>query len=169
MPSATDLLKTACNDAYDRHGNSCSHAVWYVYKAIVNSNEPYRVANELVKHMPSSWIKVGLRDAHLLANQGQLVIAGTESAPNGHVVVVYPGEMKLNGGYQYFSKKTNKLEMLKGTAVYPLCMSTSSGSWPGAKSRGTLTVWDPWGTNSAFSKVEFWTPGLLRYVNSATT
>lgn len=167
MPSATDALKAACNEAYDLHGNSCSHAVWHVYKAIVNSNEQYRIANELIKHARSNWIKVSISEGHMLANQGQLVIAGAESTPNGHVVVVYPGDLKLNGGYQYFSKKTKKLEMLMGTALYPLCMSTSIGSWPGAKSRGTLTVWDPWGSNAAFSKVEFWTPGLLRYVNSA--
>jgi hypothetical protein len=165
MPPNTELLKQACLAGYDNHTNSCSHAVWHIYKAIVNSNEPYRVANELITHMTARWEVVTLERAHQLANQGLLAVGGAESQPNGHVIVVYPGELTLNGGYQYLNKKTNKLEMLQGKKKYPLCMSASNGSWPGAKSRGTKTVWDPWGKDSAFEKVRFWTPPLPLYVN----
>jgi hypothetical protein len=35
---------------------------------------------------------------------------------------------------------------------------TSLGSWIGALSDGTKTVWDAWGNDQNFAKVKFWTP-----------
>lgn len=42
------------------------------------------------------------------------------------------------------------------TGLYPLAMSTSVGSWPGAMSKGDKTVWDPWGNDDRFAEVKFW-------------
>lgn len=163
---AVTLLQTACDEAYDAHQQSCSHAVWYVMKKILNANEPYRQANALITYLAGgSWHRVTLDEGFGLANQGLLVVGGLTAEPNGHVIVIYPGEKKMNGGYQYL--RAGKLETLKGKAMYPLCLSTSIGRWPGAKSRGTLTVWDPWGKDDAFAQVKFWTPSILMYVNYA--
>lgn len=168
MATPPDLLKATCDTAYDQNKESCSHAVWHVIKTLVNAKEPYRQANELINYMQAGgWSSVTLEDGYATANQGLVVVGGLKADKHGHVIVIYPGSKKLNGGYQYKSKKTGKLEMLKGKAQYPLCLSTSSGQWPGAKSRGTLTVWDPWGNDAVFAKVRFWTPGLPLYVNAA--
>lgn len=168
MAAAADLLKTACEEAYDQNKESCSHAVWYVLKKIVNAKEPWRQANSLITHIKGgSWYSVTLDNGLILADKGLVVVGGLTDEPNGHVIVIYPGSKKLNGGYQFMSKKTGKLETLQGKAQYPLCLSTSSGQWPGAKSRGTRTVWDPWGSNAKFAMVGFWTPCLTLYVNAA--
>ena len=86
------------------------------------------------------------------------MVGGANASPNGHVIVIYPGDKKGNGGYSYFWKKGNKNLILTATGIYARCMSTSMGSWPGAQSRGDKTVWDPWGSDDKFDDVEFWTP-----------
>lgn len=152
-------LTKACDTAYDKYPSSCSHAVWSVLRATTNPSEPYRVANELVDHMLMCWKAVSLDDAHTLSNRGVVVVGGTKTAGgSGHVVVVYPGDKKQNGGYRFYWQRGKRDLIQRATGFYPRALSTSSGTWPGAKSRGDKTVWDPWGSDEAFAKVKFWTP-----------
>jgi len=158
LGAAAETLKKACETAYDNNAASCSNSVWDVLKAIVNKKEPYRQANTLIDYVTVNWTEVTLDKGYELANLGVVVVGGAKASPNGHVIVVYPGDKKGNGGYSYFWKKGNKTLILPATGIYPRCMSTSQGSWPGAMSRGDKTVWDPWGSDDAFDDVKFWTP-----------
>ncbi len=157
--AAAAKLKAACDTAYDANLASCSNAVWDVMKAIYNKDETYRQANALVDYMAGSWKEVTVDDGWNLANKGIVVVGGAKvEGGNGHVIIVYPGDKILNGGYQYFYKKLNKMLTLQGTKFLPRCLSTSMGGWPGAKSKGDKTVWDPWGTDAGFAAVKFYTP-----------
>ena len=153
---AAAKLKQACDEAYDAHNDSCSHAVWYVLKKIQNADEPFRDANTLVDYMTGNWDKVTADVGLDLANLGQVVVGGKKEPGHGHVIVIYPGNMILNGGYQYYWTKGKKYLTLPGDKLYPRCLSTSIGSWPGAKSKGDKTVWDPWADNDKFERVLFW-------------
>lgn len=157
--NASETLKAVCDEAYEKNPKSCSHAVWAVIRGIVNGSEVYRQANELIDHLGKEWKEVTLDEAHELANKGIVVVGGAKADTNGHVIIVYPGEKKDTGGYETFNKKLNKTVTVgKRKMKYPLCMSTSIGVWPGAKSKGDKTVWDPWGNDTTFAKVKFWTP-----------
>jgi hypothetical protein len=159
LSPAAMKLKQACDRAYDANQASCSNAVWGVLKEISNKNEAYREANALVDFMAGYWRGVTLEEGYQLANQGTLVIGGTKKiGGHGHVIVVYPGEKKQNGGYSYWWQQGKKNLVMKATGWYPRAMSTSQGTWPGAMSRGDKTVWDPWGSDDAFDAVRFWTP-----------
>jgi hypothetical protein len=162
MPETTEAakaLKKACDEAYDHYPGSCSHAVWAVLKAIVNPKEPYLVANDLVDRMATGWLPVTVDQGHELANKGVVVVGGTKADKgSGHVIVIYPGEKIPNGGYVFYWAKGKKDIKLRSTGTYPRALSTSIGMWPGAKSRGDKTVWDPWGRDDAFKAVKFWTP-----------
>jgi hypothetical protein len=152
------LIK-ACNTAYDKYRDSCSHSVWAVLRATLNPVEPYRVANDLVDHMITCWTEVTLDDGHTLSNRGVVVVGGTRKAGgSGHVVVVYPGDKKPNGGYPFYWERGKRNLIQRSTGFYPRVMSTTRGTWPGASSRGDKTVWDPWGSDEAFAAVKFWTP-----------
>ena len=155
---ATKKLESACDAAYEAQKESCSHAVWEVIKAVHDSGQTYRQANELIEWMTINWVEVTLDAGFTAANSGAVVVGGKKESSHGHVIVVYPGDKILNGGYQYFWKKGNKYMMLTGKALYPRCLSTSIGSWPGAMSCGDKTVWDPWGNDDKFALVRFWTP-----------
>jgi hypothetical protein len=162
VTEAVKKLKQVCDKAADGKGaTSCSHAVWSVMKDLVDSNTKYAQANELIRFLnaeSSKWIAVSVSKAGELANCGELVIGGKTDTPNGHVIVVYPGALIAGGGYQYFNKKENKylkLPLTKG--MYPRCLSTSSSTWPGTKSKGDKTVWDPWASDANFKEVKFWT------------
>jgi len=150
-------LQVACNNAYDTNPDSCSHSVTAVIRKIVDPNEAYRQANSMIDYLSANWKEVDLATAKTLANGGVVVIGGLKGEPNGHVIVVYPGDEALNGGYTYLNKKLKKTMTLRQTKKYPLCMSTSKGAWPGAKSKGDKTVWDPWANDEVFAKVKFWT------------
>jgi hypothetical protein len=156
-------LKTACDKAYDANPTSCSNAVWDVVKAVENQNEPFRSANDLIDHMEAQWKRVTMDDGYTLANKGTVVVGGKKQTGHGHVVVIYPGQKKPAGGYNYWYKPQKKYLYLNPKGSYPLAMSTSIGArssldWPGALSRGDKTVWDPWGKDDAFADVLFWTP-----------
>jgi hypothetical protein len=156
---AAKALKKACDGAYDNNLSSCSHAAWSVLKAILNPKEPYRVANDLVDHMATSWLPVTLDKGHELANKGIVVVGGTKAPKgSGHVVVIYPGDKIPNGGYSFYWATEKKRITLRSTGQYPRALSTSSGTWPGSKSRGDKTVWDPWGKDESFKAVKFYTP-----------
>jgi hypothetical protein len=155
-----EKLAKACKAAYKEATNSCSHAVWHVLKAMLDPKEPYRQANELVDWMNKSpaWGLVDLEKGFALANEGKVVVGGKKETGHGHVIVIYPGDKKLNGGYVYYYKAGNKNLTMEGKTMYPRCLSTSNGSWPGAKSDGDKTVWDPWGKDAKFNLVRFWSP-----------
>ncbi len=152
----SDKLKQACDQAYALYPHSCSHAAWHVIKQY-DKDQPYRTANSLIHHLTASpdWQEVQLYELSKLANDGVPVVGGAEDTPNGHVIVVYPGPEKYDGGYFYKDKKTGKNVKQGHHGIYPLAMSTSMGNWPGAKSNGDKTVFDPWGRDR-FKKVRFW-------------
>jgi hypothetical protein len=149
-------LRTACDEAYVQYPHSCSHAVWYVIKKYV-SDQPYLTANGLIHNLTASpqWQEVQLSELSKLASDGVLVVGGAADTPNGHVIVVYPGKEKFCGGYFFKDKASGKQMKAPPDGMYALAMSTSMGRWPGAKSNGDKTVFDPWGA-AKFEKVKFW-------------
>jgi hypothetical protein len=165
MTAAALQLKAACDAAYDANMQSCSNAVWDVIKAVWKKDEPYRTANDLITEMTAKWSDVDIELGYSLANLGKVVVGGKTAVPNGHVVVIYPGSKILNGGYQYYWPKTKTYLTLTGKDLYPRALSTSisfgrTNAWPGTMSKGDKTVWDPWGSDTAFADVTFWTPQL---------
>jgi hypothetical protein len=154
--AAVQQLKAACDAAYEANKGSCSHAVMSVIHAVLDPKMAHRNANGLVDHWETTWSEVSLDDGFHLANLGRVVVGGRKATPNGHVVVIYPGDRILNGGYLFFSKKLNKELVLPRRKAYPRAMSTSIGTWPGAMSKGDKTVWDPWGNDATFGEVRFW-------------
>jgi hypothetical protein len=159
VPETDDSVKAleaACDSAYDANKTSCSHAVMSVIHAVLDAGMGHRDANGLIDHWTTNWTEVNLDDGFYLANLGHVVVGGKKEPGHGHVIVIYPGDKILNGGYQYYWEKGKKLLTLKGTTRYPRCMSTSIGSWPGSLSRGDKTVWDPWANDTKFGEVRFW-------------
>jgi hypothetical protein len=155
MPDLKDALSTAYNMPDSLH--SCSNFVWHAIQAFV-PDQPYMVANDLVKFLARSpdWEEIDRTDSRKmaeLANAGALVVGGAEDNPNGHVIVVYPGEMKPSGGYSYTAHGKTAVMPLRG--LYARAMSRSMSSWVGAKSDGDKTIWDPWASNK-FNQVRFW-------------
>ena len=148
-------LKQACDAAYALYPNSCSHAVWHVIKQYL-PNQALMSANALVEHMrgQAHWKIVPAGQVGRLAREGVLVVGGKSEATNGHVIVVYPGPDTTAGGYSY--TRDGKAETLRTRGSYAPAMSTSLGSWPGAKSRGDKTIWDPWANDAKFAQVTFW-------------
>jgi hypothetical protein len=153
---AVKKLKEECDKAYDANKGSCSHAVMAVINNVLDPQMAHRNANGLVDYMTTNWTEVVLDDGFYLANLGHVVVGGKKESGNGHVIVIYPGDKILNGGYQYYWAKGKKMLTLPGKTLYPRCMSTSIGSWPGALSKGEKTVWDPWGNDTKFAEVCFW-------------
>ena len=157
MPNdAGQLLKIACDNAYDQYPDSCSHAVWSVMRARGQPNQDYRTANALIDYLIANWLEVGLTDGHALAMKGEVVIGGLKGTAHGHVILIYPAASIESGGYQFLYKKKNSMIKMRSHGKYPPCMSTSIGSWPGAMSKGDKTVWDPWGDDNVFEKVKSW-------------
>jgi hypothetical protein len=161
----TQALKNACDGAFDYApaAHSCSHAVWFVISKLINSNEPWRDANDLIEHMTQSedWREVNVEEAWKLANEGIVVVGGKSDVHNGHVMLVYPGSKILGGGYIYTLKNrvTGKVEQytMRSHGLLPRCLSRSMGTWPGAVSKGDKNVFDPFGNEAAFRQVKFWT------------
>jgi hypothetical protein len=153
------VLKTACDKAYKNCGTSCSHAANHVIREVHKLSEadwPHRQANPLVDYLVANWTEVNLERAYELAQRGSVVVGGKkEKSKNGHVIVVYPGTKRPRGGYDYIYE--GKLTKMRETGLFPRAMSTSNGAWPGAKSCGEKTVWDPWGNDTTFKSVKFWT------------
>lgn len=148
-------LKAACDEAFYTYPDSCSHAVWQVIRKYI-PDQPYLTANHLLQILGSSpkWQEVQIHELAQLANDGVLVIGGAAEASHGHVIAVYPGQPKSHGGYHYLDRK-GKPTLLASYGIYPLAMSTSMSTWPGAKSNGDKTVADPW-SRDKFKKVRFW-------------
>lgn len=149
-------LKAACDAAYDAFGDSCSHAVMSIIKAVYDSKMTHFNANGLIDEMTSKWSEVTLDDGHYLANLGYVIVGGKKESGHGHVVAIYPGSRILNGGYQYYYAAGKKNLTMARKTYYSRCLSTSLGTWPGAMSKGDKTVWDPWAKDSAFKEVKFW-------------
>ncbi len=152
---AAEKLKAACHAAYRTHPKSCSNAVWDVIRAMAGRELAYQPANALIDTIAARWTKVDMATAGALAARGELVVGGRKDHPNGHVVIVYPGPAKPRGGYTAVDRDGAEY-LLRPAGLYPLAMSTSLGSWPGAMSDGDKTVWDPWGSDEAFRSVGFW-------------
>lgn len=148
-------LKARADEAYDLHPGSCSHSVWHVIK-LYQPNQLWMNANALVDHMVADrhWTEIDVSKAGELARAGELVVGGKKESGNGHVIVVYPGPDKAAGGYTY--TRNGQSQTLRQRGSYPLAMSTSLGSWPGAMSRGDKTIWDPWANDARFAEVRFW-------------
>ncbi len=150
-----EKLKQACDQAFQIYPNSCSHSVWYVVSRY-DSNFPYMPANQLVKYFEASpkWKEVQLLELSKLADEGVLVVGGLIEKTHGHVIVVYPGHERQDGGFNLHGPKGKQVKA-PPHGTYARAMSTSMGSWPGAKSNGDKTVRDPWG-NEDFKQVKFW-------------
>jgi hypothetical protein len=155
---AAAKLQAACAEAYAKYPHSCSHSVWQVLQTVYSSTWSYMPANGLVDYLSRNWAPVTVDRAFELAQVGVPVVGGAAATPNGHVIIVYPGPKSRSGGYIAISKKSGKPFKMPVGDLYPLAMSTSLGSWAGAKSKGEKTVWDPWGSDEAFDGVRFWAP-----------
>ncbi|TSK04660.1 MAG: hypothetical protein FPO08_20360 [Geobacter sp.] len=148
-------LKAACDEAFYTYPKSCSHAVWHVIRKYVH-DQPYLTANNLLQVVERSprWQEVQIHELAQLANDGVLVIGGAAESTHGHVIVVYPGQPKNHGGYSYLDRE-GRSKVLPSYGIFPLAMSTSIGSWPGAKSKGDRTIADPW-SREKFKHVRFY-------------
>jgi len=167
--SPKDKLQDACDDAAHIYRNSCSHAVWYVIRKYI-PEQKWMNANSLVDEISDSddWEEVKVSELSKLANEGILVVGGLRETGHGHVIVVYPGPEKRDGGYYYTDKVTGKRVLAKDHRNYALAMSTTMGDWPGAKSNGDKTVYDAWGSRK-FSNVKFWKyKDSLRFTENGT-
>lgn len=161
---AVAKLKKACDDAYAKYNSSCSHAVWYIITQMLDKDFKWLDANHLVDFLNAStdWEDVSVDDGSALALTGVAVIGGLKKpGDHGHVIAIYPGPKKASGGYkyEYTDKKTKKkvTDTMRSHGNFPPALSTSIGTWPGAKSRGDKTVWDPWANDDLFKTVKFWT------------
>jgi hypothetical protein len=164
--TAEELAK-ACKEAFKKYPSSCSHSTWHIIQQY-KPDQPFMIANKLINHISSSseWQEVQVTELSKLASSGVLVVGGFKEvgqdknghARHGHVIVVYPGAEKTRGGYYYKSRRTGKNELMPEKGSYALSMSTSmsTNGWPGAKSNGDKTVWDPWGDDNKFKNVRFW-------------
>ena len=155
MPELKAVLDAAYNMPDALH--SCSNFVWHAIQGYV-PDQPYMVANDLVKFLAHSadWEELDANDSRKmadLAKAGALVVGGSEDQPNGHVLVVYPGDVKESGGYAYSTN--GKMQIMRSHGLYARSMSRALGNWPGAKSDGDKTVWDAW-AGPKFGKVRFW-------------
>lgn len=154
-PITAAQLEAVADEAYDKYPASCSHAVWHVIKRYV-PDQAYRTANVLLDFLDTDrrWKSVPVSEVAERASRGELIVGGLKESPNGHVVVVYPGAAKPAGGYAYTSG--GKSVTMRARGPYPRVMSTSLSGWPGAKSRGDKTIWDPWASDAKFNQVKFW-------------
>jgi hypothetical protein len=75
---AVAKLKDACDRAYANNLSSCSNAVWDLIKALVNSGEQYKQANDFIDYWDENWKSVDLEEGFKLANQGVVVVGGLQ-------------------------------------------------------------------------------------------
>jgi len=153
--SAAERLTKILAQAYRKYPNSCSHAIWDVITQYL-PQQPYLTANDLLRQLECSnfWLPTPVAELAQRASAGELIVGGLAQVPNGHVIGVFPGEPKAAGGYAY--KEGGKMQVLRSRGMYARAMSTSMGSWAGAKSNGDKTVWDPWANDGKFARVRFW-------------
>ncbi|AVS97072.1 hypothetical protein [Paracidovorax avenae] len=153
--AAVAKLQQACDKAAALYPNSCSHSVWYVIQQYL-PDQPWMNANALMDHVQGQrhWRSVPASQVGELARGGALIVGGKKETGHGHVIVVYPGPDKAAGGYSY--TRGGKTETLRTRGSYPPVMSTSLGGWPGARSKGDKTIWDPWASDAKFAHVTFW-------------
>ena len=58
---ADQRLQDVAHIAYDTYSHDCSHSIWFVLKQIVDPNQPYMVADQLIasiKRPGSGWRQV---------------------------------------------------------------------------------------------------------------
>lgn len=71
----------------------CNLATEYICEKMGYNKFDGMVANEIVRTLRASleWGPIKIEEAQDYANQGRLVVAGMQSQPHGHVVVIRPG------------------------------------------------------------------------------
>ena len=151
----SEKLRETSEKAFHLYPNSCSHAVWYVIRQY-DPGQQYMTANQLVDFIASSpkWQEIQLAELSEVASHGGLIVGGLKGPGHGHVITVYPGKEKANGGFKFIDKNGEQREAAE-TGVYALAMSTTMGNWPGSRSNGDKTVRDPWPAKK-FREVMFW-------------
>ena len=153
---AVAALAKAGQDGYDAYPRDCSHSIWTMLKLMGSPDEPYRIANDLMRYVAgqgSGWHRVlTVEDASNLANQGKVVLGGLAvPGGHGHVVMVMPGPWHASGGYD-----TGRGSVAQNLGAAPPSVSGASGPWPGARSLGEKTVRDPW-PRLQWPAATFWT------------
>ena len=85
----------------------CNEGVNMVYEELTgNTDLAGKRANKMIDHFANpnnKWKEISLEDAHKLANEGYIVVAGWHShseTESGHVAVVVPGEMVESGNWK---------------------------------------------------------------------
>ncbi len=141
MISAAALkLKDACDYAYNNFQKYCNQSVHSVIVTLVDPAWPLELADDMINRIVAKgWIQVPYLDAADFANDGKVVVAGLRGGENGHVVVVYPGDMKPMGGFE-----CNGVSYPALGGPFPLSMSTSVSKWCGTHSKGDKTIRDAW-------------------------
>jgi hypothetical protein len=146
------------NQAFKTYPKNCSGAVSFLIRNLVDPNFGTQLANPIAKGLTSGklkWRRVTSNvEMQALANAGILVVGALYEPQNGHVLAVAPGQMKYHGGYSAYG---SFLAVNSRDGMFPLAMSTSLGSWPGALSNGDKTVRDAFRADQ-WPNVTFWTP-----------
>ena len=77
----------------------CNQAIDFIAKKMGYEGFRGKLANEIINIMEASsdWLQPVHVEVQNLCNKGYLVIAGLEAEPNGHVVVLRPGEEIQSG------------------------------------------------------------------------
>jgi hypothetical protein len=85
----------------------CNLGVQHVCKAVEYIGFKGMLANDMVRKMKSDpdWAPVQAIQAQILANDGQLVIAGQIDDPHGHVAVVLPCNDKMTTSQKWGGEK----------------------------------------------------------------
>ncbi len=141
LTEAATRLKEICDEAYDKFPNFCNQSTKYVLEKLVDPACPLEEANRMIDRIVSAgWKEIDDDTAWTLANAGTVVVCGLKSTTGeGHVLVVYPGDRKMRGGFTCAG--TNYPEVGE---FFPRSMSTSSAAWCGTRSKGDKTIRDAW-------------------------
>ena len=163
-------LKTACLEAYSKYQGNCSGAVKYVARQM-GYDLPDYTANGLVDYFnipANGWARGTADQAQQAADKNRLVVAGKRDSPNGHLVVVMPGGKVASGGY-FYTDNQGKVQKAANHGFYPRALSTSLGTWPGAKSKGDKSVFDAWGNLQNYLTVLYWFSPLRSFSFNSIT
>ncbi len=158
VPMTQAKMEQICEDVHTHFPDNCSGGVKYFAQQypIDTTDFEDKNANGLVDYFDANWKSVDTEaEAQKLADSGRFVVAGRKDTPNGHVIVILPGGMKDSGGYE-FTDRNGKTQTAQNKGKYPRACSTASGHWPGAKSKGEKSAFDPWGSQTKYQEVDYW-------------
>jgi len=159
---STEAQLQAARTAYAFDPNDCNVAVWKYLQLTgqtINGTDPKGpapLANDMLDRLAaagSGWHVVSLEDGITLANHGKVVIGGEKEKGHGHVVALLPGPLQNAGGF----KNQHGVLMQPGSVLYPPALSASSADYPGTRSFGDKTVYDPFSPKQ-WSNVSWYTP-----------